>query len=141
MNRLAALPMFHQVVAATAIAAARKARPTPSRWCIGSRSRALRPSARAAAPAVWASSIQAADSALATQPRKIMIGSVCGGDLRFLERPRLFRPLPPPLRPGPRPEGGMLLRVRGRPPAPDGRLRTAVPPCERAPPLGTRVAM
>src|SRR5215831_10751754 len=131
MIRLA-LPRCHQVVAATTIAAPRKARPRPSRRCSGSRSRALRPSARAPAPAAWASSIHTPETARATQPMKIMIGSVCGADRRFerprprLDPPRVFLPLPEPLRVDPRP---------------GERLRTAVPPWDRAAPLGTRVAM
>ncbi len=124
MIRLA-LPRCHQVVAATTIAAPRKARPTPSRRCSGSRSRALRPRARAPAPAAWANSIHTPDTARATQPMKIMIGSVCGADRRFerprprppLDPPRVFLPLPEPLRVDPRP-GGMLLVVRERPPEP-----------------------
>jgi hypothetical protein len=78
---------------------------------------------------------------------KIMIGSVCGADRRFerprppLDLPRVFLPLPEPLRVDPRPGDGILLLVRERPPELGGRLRTAAPPWDRAPPLGTRVAM
>jgi hypothetical protein len=57
---------------------------------------------------------------------KIMIGSACGADRRFerprprppLDPPRVFLPLPEPLRVDPRPGGGMLLVVRERPPEP-----------------------
>jgi hypothetical protein len=57
---------------------------------------------------------------------KIMIGSVCGAERRFerprprrpLDLPRVFLPLPEPLRVDPRPGGGMLLLVRERPPEP-----------------------
>ncbi len=52
------LPRCHQVVAATTTAAPRKARPTPSLRCIGSRSAALRPRARAAKPTACAATIQ-----------------------------------------------------------------------------------
>src|SRR5262249_56613575 len=55
--------------------------------------------------------------------------------------PRASRLRPLPWRPGPRGGDGMGGGVRGRPPVPGGRLRVAVPPCGRALPLGTRVAM
>src|SRR5215469_18750299 len=143
------LPMCNQVVAATTRAAPRKARPTPSLRCIGSRSAALRPSARAADPAACATTIHAAVMTRAIHPNRMTNGSVAGG--RCVRRDAL-RPLPflgRPLGPLPRPPYGarVLLLTRVRDEVPAGRGREAVLPCGRVlpvcdpPVLGTRVAM
>src|SRR5215471_8628897 len=143
------LPMCHQVVAATTRAAPRKARPTPSLRCIGSRSAALRPSARATDPAACATTIHAAVRTRPIHPNRMTNGSVAGG--RCVRRDAL-RPLPflgRPLGALPRPPYGarVLLLTRVRDEVPAGRGREAVLPCGRVPPLcdppvlGTRVAM
>src|SRR5690348_15206090 len=139
------LPMCHQVVAATTRAAPRNARPTPSLRCIGSRSAALRPSARATEPAACATTIHAAVMTRAIHPNRMTNGSVAGG--RCVRRAAL-RPLPF-LGLLPRPPYGarVLLLTRVRDEVPAGRGREAVLPCGRVPPvcdplvLGTRVAM
>src|SRR6516225_8123276 len=143
------LPVCHQVVAATTRAAPRKARPTPSLRCSGSRSAALRPSARAADPAACATSIHAAPTTRAIHSNKMTNGLVA--DCRCVRRDAL-RPLPflgRPLGLLPDPPYGarVLLLTRVRDEVPAGRGREAVLPCGRVlplcdpPVLGTRAAM
>src|SRR6266567_4315659 len=148
----ATLLMCHQVVAATTRAAPRKARPSPSLRCIGSRSAALRPRPRAAKPAACATSIHAAATARAIHSNRIRNPLLAGCGRRGPRPlPRWFPPRP--FRAWPLPRAGprllLLVRVRGEVPA--GRGRVAVLPCGRVPPcdtppfdppvLGTRVAM
>ena len=73
--RPAKLCRWNQVVAATTRAAARKARPTPSRWCAGSRSRAFFPNRRAPKPTACAATIHRPATSRASQPARIRIGS------------------------------------------------------------------
>src|SRR5215472_8870419 len=145
MSRPTALPMPHQVVAATTTAAPSRPRPIPSRRCSGSRSRALLPTAPTAAPTACAASIHAAAIARAIHSIRITNGLAGGGGCAL---PRIF-PFPPraaPLAPFaglPFPLAGRLLLVRGRDDVPAGGMREAVLPCGRVPlpPLGTRAAI
>src|SRR5215469_8275342 len=92
-----------QTPAASTMASPSHARPTPSRRCTSSRSRALCPIRRAAKPAVPATSIHPARAVRKAQPARITTGSldrVAGVAFRapfFPERPVLLPPLPLPL--------------------------------------------
>ena len=99
MDRPAALGIRNHRPAASTMAAPRVSSPTPSRrWC-GSRSRAPRPTARAANPTAPATSIQAAAIILPVQLTRITTGSRGGGPWagrRPADRPWAVRPLPVP---------------------------------------------
>ncbi len=137
------LPALNQVPAAATIAAPRAVRPRPSRRWAGSRSRALRPIARAAKPTACARPIHASATTRAIQLTRITIGLADGGRRPYL---RPFPGLVLALRERGRP--GRVLRVAGRfavlagrgPPAAPLRGRAA-PSRERAALLGARVAM
>src|SRR5579872_6380458 len=94
MDRPAALGIRNHRPAASTMATPRVSRPTPSRrWC-GSRSRAPRPTARAAQPTAPATASQAAAIILPVQATRITTGSrgLRGG----AGRPLVVRPLPVP---------------------------------------------
>src|SRR6516165_5807303 len=132
------------VVAATTTAPPSSARPMPSRRCIGSRSRALLPTWRTAAPAVCAATIHIPVIACPIHSIRITNGLV---GCFFCGRP----PLPPPDLP--RPLAGLPLPLADRLELPEreragpaGGVRETVLPCGRVPLLGgplfgTRVAM
>src|SRR6185369_8341543 len=94
MDRPAALGIRNHRPAASTMAAPRVSSPTPSRrWC-GSRSRAPRPTARAANPTAPATSIQAATIILPVQRTRITTGS--RGGRAGAGRPFAVRPLAVP---------------------------------------------
>ena len=94
MARPAALPIRTHSEAPSTMARPRVSNPTPSRrWC-GSRSRAPRPTARAANPTAPATSIQAAAIILPVQLTRITTGS--RGGRAGAGRPFAVRPLPVP---------------------------------------------
>ena len=88
-------PSWNQTAAAVTRATARISRPTPSRRCSGSSSRALRPILRATPPIAWATASQTAAT-----PRKIVskkratgprpLRTARGAGRRFAVEPRFF---------------------------------------------------
>ena len=143
------LPALNQVPAAARMAAPSAVRPSPSRRWAGSRSRALRPIARAAKPTAWARPIQASATTRPIQLTRITIGLADGGLRPYLRPfPGLLLPLryrAPPGRPCRelRVAGRFaVLAGRGRPVVPPrGRAAPSLPSRERAALLGARVAM
>src|SRR5690348_3009129 len=149
--RPTALPILAHRLAASTMATPRVSRPTPSRrWC-GSRSRAPRPTARAAQPTAPATPSQAATIILPVQATRITTGS--RGLRDGAGRPLVVRPLPVP----DLPDGFRLLFLFGPERVWLGALRagdllaarrtgvsgaaSSSPPRERADPLRARVAI
>ncbi len=136
MPRPTTLLTVNQVVAAVTIAAPSRVRPIPSRRCIGSRSRALLPMARTAAPVACAATIHTATIRCPIHSTRITNALLDGG--------RRGRPLPP-LEYPPRPLPALPFPLAGRrapPPErerdeePAGGVRETVLPCGRVPPRG-----
>src|SRR5690349_1432638 len=151
MDRPAALGIRNHRPAASTMAAPSVSSPTPSRlWC-GSRSRAPRPTARAAQPTAPATPSQAATIILPVQATRITTGS--RGLRDGAGRPLVVRPLPVP----DLPDGFRLLFLLGPERVWLGALRagdllaarrtgvsgaaSSSPPRERADPLRARVAI
>ena len=160
MDRPTGLPIRHQMLAASTMPMASHSRPTPSRRCSGSRSRAPFPNRRAVNPVVPATTIHAAASACPIHWIRIRMGSrvagFAGGRRPLVRLAGRFLPLrglrladEPPRRaefdPDPeRDRAGRPDEVRGlRWAARSGSARTSaeLSPRGRVKPLGARVAM